>query len=419
MGFRFRKRVKILPGVRVNIGLNGASLSIGPRGASVSIGKNGTYLNTSIPGTGISFRNKISGNSKQQNRLLAQQLKELEKQDTEHTTHSIVLDLKEDGTITYKDSNGDELPKAMINIAWKQNADVIQNWLKNEATKINDMDMITSIHCDMPYPNSEPDIETVMFEEVAPEAPKKQEVEKLSFFKKIFSAAAKQQYQIDLQNAEDKYTSDLEQWKQSLDDYEHRKKEHEQHQKDIINSFSDLIRNDTETMTTYLEKVYNGLNWPRETIISYDIFTDHKTIYIDIDLPEVEDIPQKTATIAATGKKLNIKQKTEKQLRLDYAIHVHAIALRVAAYTFATLPNLDLVILSGYSQRLDKSTGQTNDEYLYSVKFRRDEMLKINYDNLEELDTIESFQNFEHLRNMTVTGIFKKIEPYYNNNLSC
>jgi hypothetical protein len=64
MALRFRKSIKILPGVRVNIGLKGASLNVGPRGASVSICKQGVYTNTSIPGTGISFREKVSNNSR-------------------------------------------------------------------------------------------------------------------------------------------------------------------------------------------------------------------------------------------------------------------------------------------------------------------------------------------------------------------
>lgn len=35
MGFRFQKRITLLPGVRMNPGKSGASLSVGPRGACV------------------------------------------------------------------------------------------------------------------------------------------------------------------------------------------------------------------------------------------------------------------------------------------------------------------------------------------------------------------------------------------------
>ncbi|MBF7071225.1 hypothetical protein, partial [Aliarcobacter butzleri] len=109
------------------------------------------------------------------------------------------------------------------------------------------------------------------------------------------------------------------------------------------------------------------------------------------------------------------KNKTEKQLRLEYATHIHAIALRVAAYTFATLPSIDLIVISGYSQRLDKATAYTNEEYLYSVKFNKSDFSKLNFEKIELINPIKAFDNFENIRKMTETGIFKKIEPFNTN----
>jgi hypothetical protein len=57
MGFRFRKSIKILPGIRLNVGKRGInSVSVGGRGATTNIGKHGTHTTYSIPGTGISYR---------------------------------------------------------------------------------------------------------------------------------------------------------------------------------------------------------------------------------------------------------------------------------------------------------------------------------------------------------------------------
>lgn len=61
MGFRFRKSIKILPGVRVNVGRSGVSTTIGGRGASVNSGKRGTYLNAGVPGTGLTYRGRMDG----------------------------------------------------------------------------------------------------------------------------------------------------------------------------------------------------------------------------------------------------------------------------------------------------------------------------------------------------------------------
>lgn len=61
MGFRFQKRISILPGARINLSKSGASASLGPRGADVNIGREGVTTNAGIPGTGLSYRQKLGG----------------------------------------------------------------------------------------------------------------------------------------------------------------------------------------------------------------------------------------------------------------------------------------------------------------------------------------------------------------------
>jgi hypothetical protein len=55
MGWRFQKRVKIAPGVRVNLSKRGAGLSFGGRGLRYSVGPTGRRTTFSIPGTGLSY----------------------------------------------------------------------------------------------------------------------------------------------------------------------------------------------------------------------------------------------------------------------------------------------------------------------------------------------------------------------------
>lgn len=61
MAWSYRKRVRIAPGVHLNLSRRGVSTTIGVRGASINFGKKGTYVNTGIPGTGFYNRQKISG----------------------------------------------------------------------------------------------------------------------------------------------------------------------------------------------------------------------------------------------------------------------------------------------------------------------------------------------------------------------
>jgi hypothetical protein len=57
MGLRFQRRVKILPGVRLNFSRSGVGLSVGGRGAHVGITARGQrYTSVGLPGTGVSWR---------------------------------------------------------------------------------------------------------------------------------------------------------------------------------------------------------------------------------------------------------------------------------------------------------------------------------------------------------------------------
>lgn len=60
MGFRFQRRIKIAPGLRLNISKTGISTSVGTKGASVNIGKKGVTRTLGIPGTGLSHRETIA-----------------------------------------------------------------------------------------------------------------------------------------------------------------------------------------------------------------------------------------------------------------------------------------------------------------------------------------------------------------------
>ncbi|MEA3192695.1 MAG: hypothetical protein QOD26_1028 [Betaproteobacteria bacterium] len=55
MGFRFSKRFRILPGVRVNVSKSGVSTSVGPKGLSVNLRDDAVRTTASIPGTGVSY----------------------------------------------------------------------------------------------------------------------------------------------------------------------------------------------------------------------------------------------------------------------------------------------------------------------------------------------------------------------------
>lgn len=59
MALRFNRRIRIAPGIRLNVGKNGTSVSVGKPGATVNVGKDGVRATTGIPGTGLSTSHQI------------------------------------------------------------------------------------------------------------------------------------------------------------------------------------------------------------------------------------------------------------------------------------------------------------------------------------------------------------------------
>jgi len=59
MGFRFSRRISLFKGVRLNLSKSGTSVSVGSRVGWLTFGKKGTRATVGIPGTGMSWSEKI------------------------------------------------------------------------------------------------------------------------------------------------------------------------------------------------------------------------------------------------------------------------------------------------------------------------------------------------------------------------
>jgi hypothetical protein len=61
MGLRFRRSIKVMPGVHLNLSGSGLGLSVGPRGLRAGLDAKGRrYVSAGIPGTGLSSRHYVS-----------------------------------------------------------------------------------------------------------------------------------------------------------------------------------------------------------------------------------------------------------------------------------------------------------------------------------------------------------------------
>ena len=65
MGLRFRKSIKIAPGVKLNINKKSCSVTVGKRGAHYTINSKGKHTaSVGIPGTGLSYTHTSNGSKK-------------------------------------------------------------------------------------------------------------------------------------------------------------------------------------------------------------------------------------------------------------------------------------------------------------------------------------------------------------------
>lgn len=57
MGFRFQRRIRIAPGVRLNLSKSGVGASVGRTGLRLGLdAKRRKYFSVGLPGTGLSYR---------------------------------------------------------------------------------------------------------------------------------------------------------------------------------------------------------------------------------------------------------------------------------------------------------------------------------------------------------------------------
>lgn len=391
MGLRFRRSVKLAPGIRMNFSGSGVSWTLGPRGASIGIGKRGTYVNTGIPGTGLYARERI-GNSSAGSRGRT----------SSHSNMSVTVGVTDDGMVYFQDADGNPLPGHLVNAAKKQQSDAIRNLIQKKCNEINaQIEALGEIHVDTSNSNVKPQYQPQEYPETPPTKP----VPKKPGLMGALFKSKREKIEKENREKERQFEADSAKWRAD----KHQFDAAEQRRKDMIERG---IYTDVEAMETFLEENLQSIVWPRETIVSSEILDNGKRVFVDVDLPEIEDMPSKTALAPQRGYKLSVKEMSATQIQRLYMRHVHGVGFRIIGEAFSALPNAQQVVLSAYSQRPDRSTGHVTDEYLYSVRVDRGSWSRINFYNLQNLDVVEALTQFDMKRNMTKTGGFKPIEPF-------
>src|SRR5688572_22635926 len=141
---RFRRSVKLAPGLRLNFSGSGMSLTAGPRGASVSFGQRGTFLNSGIPGTGLYSRTRIDDAPPRTDREAPATVRA--------TISAEVLD---DGTFRFTDQHGEPLSDYLVTKTKQQHPEALRAQMSQKCDEINSAtEALGEIHRHTPSPSA-------------------------------------------------------------------------------------------------------------------------------------------------------------------------------------------------------------------------------------------------------------------------
>lgn len=401
MAFRFRRTVSIFPGIRVNLGKSGASLSAGMRGANLTLGRDGLFGNVGIPGTGLSYREKLKGMSstssdRDQVRFRSPELATLVGQISQ-----IQIDTQT-GEITVHDDQGNDLGPAGLDIAKAYGREAIEEALVEQVTQHNRMlQELGAIHLETPGPD---DFPACVNEEFQGPMPPKPELRKLDWLAYICPARRR------ALNASNERKNA--QYQRNFLDWRQKEAEHERRNSERKLLYQRAREGDVSAMEAVLDDHFFDIDWPQSTEVSFEISADGKSLMLDVNLPEIEDFPSTELRIYRRGIGVSVKHLSQRALRKLYMAHVHGTGFRLIGEGFACAPTVNNIILSAFTQTTNSATGREEDKYLYSVKVNRQTWNTINFSGLDQVDPVQALSMFCLRRDMTKTGIFRGIEPW-------
>ena len=430
----FRKRVKIAPGVHLNLSKSGVGISAGVKGLSVSTGKRGTYLNTSLPGTGLYSRTKISGGSSKSHESSG-----ISQTSSSGALANIAFQVEDDGEIHFYSESGEEIvdPEQIKQIKHQQEYKNLLPQLKElQAARgkslLADSETATSNFTELykQAPIVKPQNEAVsrtkqLLDRLAPERYVKREwniprpardqirqqlendaLEKYpGLFKKKQRAAYVES------SAQPAFEEAIANWENQRQLFEKQEYEIEQRENALFAekyeekraALEHSLSDDEDVIIDAVEGWLSTLQLPLEMDAAIEI--DGGVLYLDLDLPEVEDLPTEYVQILKSGKP-SIKNKTQKQLKQEYAQCVFGLAEFLATSIFNLSCMLNHIAISGYTQRRNKN-GDIDDDYIFSVVFFRDQ-----FTNEQISDPVQIFKLFPNRMKLSTANTFSKITPF-------
>ena len=164
---------------------------------------------------------------------------------------------------------------------------------------------------------------------------------------------------------------------------------------------------DAATAEAAIEGWLEGSEAPIAFEIQAEVLPEKDTIMIDLDLPEIEDMPVNKLSELADGT-IKIKKKTKKEQYEDYRTCVFGLGEYVASHAFTAVPQAKKIVVSAYTQRRSEKTGEAMDVFIYSVVFERTAFAA----GYQERDPYDFCQDQRSRLYVLASGVMKEIAPF-------
>lgn len=200
-------------------------------------------------------------------------------------------------------------------------------------------------------------------------------------------------------------------WVESVNDWQQEKEKFEHEQKlnnaKIIDRKNSYLALDADAIVDYSDMVLANSEYPEclspDWNLSYQ--TDTRIIVVDYSLPSLEDLPRtKSVKYVATRDELVESFIAASALNELYDSVIYQIALRTIHELFeADIANaLGSIVLNGWVNFVEKSTGRDSNACILSVQAEKDEFLAI---KLERVDPKACFKLLKGVGSSKLHGL--------------
>ena len=348
MGFRFRRSIKIAPGVRMNVGKKSASLSFGGKGARYTVSSTGKRTATvGIPGTGLYYTESSSSskNKSSSNRNLSS------------PNHN------------YSDpySEVEEFNNAIKYItSLHKDCDYSYDWeeINNRPSPlISDGKGVNEIEAENKLNNYNPGL--------------------LARVLKFLQTSELKKLEENILTARDKDLKIYEDWKK-------------------LNELSTLIlQGDLDAYSYLIKDIEFSSSLGRSHLRTSDSTSIVIDFYIDID----NFIPKSYKVLTSTGR-LSIKKYSKTDYYFIIQQYVSSLAIRIARNIFGLLPVHNAVV-NIQADSLDTQTGNIVTNTILSVVVDEITLQSLILDSIVPFDALN---NFEHNVKFLKTKGFQPVE---------